>query len=88
MQSLARDSGQGEVGNSKQSTQDSAAKYWCCCNNGKFKRKDGSIGNDKTKGFKSRVKYKETIRNANRAITKRARQLLKRQMLNDAETDH
>lgn len=83
MKSLARNAGQPR--SEKRSTQDSAAKYWGMLGKEKpFKRNDGSIGVDKTRGWHSRTKFKETIRNANRAITKRARQILKRQMLGEA----
>jgi hypothetical protein len=49
-----------------------------------FTRSDGSVGVDKTAGAHSRPLSKETIRNANRAIQKRGRQLLKRAMLKQA----
>lgn len=46
-----------------------------------FTRSDSSVGVDKTAGAHSRPLSKQTIRNANRAIQKRGRQLLKRAML-------
>ena len=47
----------------------------------KFLRDDGTEGTDKTRGFKTRVAGKETIRNANRALKKRARHLLKQDLV-------
>jgi hypothetical protein len=41
---------------------------------------------DKTYGQNSRPGAKQTIRNANRALTKRARQLLKRALMVDVVT--
>ncbi len=87
MKSLAKNAGNYDFGKKKQSTQDSAAKYWATCHQAgrPFKRADGSVGVDKTKGWHSRPGHKEAIKIANRSITKAARQKLKKQMLNEAE---
>lgn len=71
----------------KQSTQDYEAKYWgCLIHKGvKRKRANGQEFTDKTFNFHSRRQKKQEIRNANRSITKRARQLLKKEMLDEIE---
>ena len=46
-------------------------------------RSDGSVTSDKTAGVNSRPHKKEELRNANRAINKRARQILKRQLADE-----
>ncbi len=51
----------------------------------KVHRSDGSVSADKTAGLHSRPGKKAQLRQANRAITKSARQALKRQMQKDAD---
>ena len=83
----------------KYDVQGGEAKYWGTCHNIRyakdpdtgeyvsspkpFQRSDGSTSVDKTQGWHSRPGHKQALRNANRAITKRARQQLKRQMLDE-----
>jgi hypothetical protein len=79
----------------KLDVQESEAKYWGTWGNlllrqtasgrwkvkpRKFKRSDGSLSHDKTHGWHSRPGQKEKRRNANRALNKRARQVLKSEM--------
>ena len=88
MKSLAGYAGQRKERKEKQSTNESEAKYWGTLGKAQhpFKRSDGSISTDKTLGWHSRPGHKEAVRNANRAITKQARQILKRQMLEEVES--
>ena len=102
MKSLAACAGQKKSLTHKQSTNESAARYWGTCHNfthrlnpatgnyepipRKFTRSDGSVSVDKTKGWHSRPGHKEQIRNANRAVTKRARQILKRNIDEELES--
>jgi len=51
------------------------------------KRSDGETSTDKTAGFHSRPNHKLVLRNANRALTKSARQELKKQLLEDLEAE-
>ena len=71
----------------KLSTNMYTAKYWATRHKAglQFERPDGTIGVDKTAGFHSRPGTKQTIRQANRAQNKKARQTLKRQL--DAQKD-
>lgn len=73
----------------KRSVQKFPAKYWGTWTAPGEKRKvirsDGSVSTDKTGGFHSRPGHKQEIRNANRSITKSARQTLKRQMMEDGD---
>lgn len=68
----------------KLSTQDFAAKYWGtwtpCGKKRMVTKTDGTQTTDKTAGFHSRPAKKESLRQANRAINKSARRLLKQQM--------
>jgi hypothetical protein len=72
----------------KYDVQNPPAKYWGTWTpQGKRRvvhRSDGSMSTDKTSGFHSRPAHKEQLRNANRSMNKRARQMLKQQLAQEA----
>lgn len=79
MKPYARESGRTYV--PKWTVQDVPAKQWCPGGSGRqFRRSDGSLTRDKTWGFNSRPTAKQARRQANRAMNKRARKVLKRQL--------
>ena len=71
----------------KADVQNYPAKYWGTWTDEGSKRlacrSDGSVSVDKTAGFHSRPHKKEELRQANRAITKSARRMLKQQLAED-----
>lgn len=56
---------------------------WVAYDSGTVSRSDGSRGTDKTAGGHSRPGAKARARQENRAINKRARQILKRNMMKE-----
>lgn len=83
---LAQDAGIGYGQSRKADVQQHSQVQWRTSTKS-FVRSDGSIGKDKTKDSHSRPLAKQTIRNNNRRITKRARILLKRHMMMEAMED-
>lgn len=90
MKSLLHDA--GSKPKPKRSVQDHPAKLWGTAMNTsvhsprrRIKRSDGSISIDKTHGMNSRPHKKQQLRNANRSITKSARQKLKKQLKEEVQ---